>query len=135
NLQRQRDVLRDLGLEAARPWQLVVLVGALAFAWGVALLGVSRAGRVRADPARALWLKLCRRLAHAGLPRQPSEGPLAYAARAAQRWPRWARTLERIGDTYATLRYGPADGRAGRRIAALRAGLAALPSARRMRAE
>jgi transglutaminase-like putative cysteine protease len=135
NLQRQRDVLRDLGLEAARPWQLVVLVGALAFAWGVALLGVSRAGRVRADPARALWLKLCRRLAHAGLPRQPSEGPLAYAARAAQRWPRWARTLERIGDTYATLRYGPADGRASRRIAALRAGLAALPSARRMRAE
>jgi len=133
NLQRQREVLRDLGLESARPWQLVVLVGALAFAWGVALLGVSRAGRVRADPACALWLRLCRRLARAGLPRRPSEGPLAYAARAAERWPRWAATLERIGDTYAALRYGPADGTARERIAALREDLAALPSARRMR--
>ncbi len=133
NLQRQRDVLRDLGLESARPWQLVLLVGALAFAWGAALLGVSRAARVRADPARALWLKLCQRLARAGLPRQPSEGPLAYAARAARRWPRWAAALERIGITYATLRYGPVDGKASERIAALRADLAALPSARRMR--
>ncbi|HEX8012915.1 MAG TPA: DUF3488 and DUF4129 domain-containing transglutaminase family protein [Casimicrobiaceae bacterium] len=129
NLQRQRDMLRDLGLEAARPWQVVALAGALAFVWGLAVLGVARARHARADPAVALWTRLCRRLARAGLPRRPSEGPLAYVARAAAHWPQSSALLRRIGDSYAALRYGPNDAMArAELIAALRAGIAALPS-------
>ena len=54
-----------------------------------------------------LWAALCARLASAGLPRQPYEGPLAYAERAAQRWPQFAPVLRAIGESYAVLRYGP----------------------------
>ncbi len=133
NLQRQRDVLRDLGLEAARPWQLVALAGAFAFVWGLAILGFARARHARADPTVALWSRLCRRLARAGLPRRPSEGPLAYTGRAASRWPQSSAPLQRIGETYAALRYGPSDARRAELIARLRAGIAALPSARMMR--
>ena len=134
NLQRQRDVLRDLGLADAHPWQLVALGGTVALAWGFVVLMLARVRHVRADPVSALWAKLCRRLARAGLPRQPSEGPLAYTQRAATRWPRWGAVLASIGETYAALRYGQRDAASEARITALRASIAALPSARRMRA-
>ena len=133
NLQRQRDVLRDLGLAAASPWQVAALASALAFVWGLAILGFARARHARADPALALWSRLCRRLARAGLPRAPSEGPLAYVDRAATRWPQWSALLQRIGETYAALRYGPGDAARSERISVLRAGIAALPSPRQMR--
>jgi protein-glutamine gamma-glutamyltransferase len=133
NLQRQRDVLHDLGLADARPWHLVALGGALVLLWGLLLLGLARARHARADPAYALWLRLCRRLARAGLPREPSEGPLTYTSRAAARWPQWSAALQRIGAMYAALRYGPSDAASPDRIAALRAGIASLPSARQLR--
>jgi transglutaminase-like putative cysteine protease len=131
NLQRQRDVLRDLGLEAARPWHVVALAGAFAFLWGLAILGFTRARHARTDPAVALWSRLCRRLAHAGLPRAPSEGPLAYVGRAAARWPQSSALLQRVGETYAALRYGPSDATRAELIAKLRANIAALPGAMR----
>jgi len=133
NLQRQRDVLRDLGLENSRPWTIVLLVAAAALLWGAAVLGFARARHARADPAVALWSRLCRRLARAGLPRNPSEGPLAYMSRAASRWPQSGALLRRIGDAYATLRYGPGDSARARLIEKLRSGIAALPAARTLR--
>ena len=133
NLERQRDLLRDFGLGSARPWQIVALVAAVVFAWGLAILGFARARHARSDPAVALWSRLCHRLGRAGLPRRPNEGPLAYAQRAASRWPQWSALLRRIGETYASLRYGPDDGTRNQRIAALREGLAALPQARALR--
>jgi transglutaminase-like putative cysteine protease len=133
NLERQRDLLRDLGLGGARPWQIVALVAAVALVWGVAVLGLARARHVRSDPAVALWSRLCRRLGRAGLPRRRDEGPLAYAQRAASRWPQWSALLQRIGETYAVLRYGPEDGTRAELIATLRAGITALPSVRTMR--
>jgi transglutaminase-like putative cysteine protease len=134
NLERQRDLLRDFGLGSARPWQIVALVAAVAFAWGLAILGFARARHARSDPAVALWSRLCRRLGRAGLPRRPDEGPLAYAERAASRWPQWSGLLRRLGETYALLRYGPEDGGSEKRIAALRKSIATLPSARVLRA-
>jgi hypothetical protein len=105
----------------------------VALVWGVTVLGLARARHVRSDPAGALWSRLCRRLGRAGLPRRRDEGPLAYAQRAASRWPQWSALLQRIGETYAALRYGPEDGTRNRRIAALREGLAALPRVRTLR--
>ena len=53
---------------------------------------------------------MCARLARAGLPRLPHEGPLTYAARAAARWP-GAGGVRAIGEAYAALRYGPVGAR------------------------
>ena len=47
-------------------------------------------GGSEATIGQVLWDDLNRRLGRAGLPRHPYEGPLAYAARAAERWPQFA---------------------------------------------
>src|SRR5205807_3730026 len=107
NLDRQRDFLRDVGLEGAHPWHLVALIAGAAFLWAIAVLCVVRLRRSRVDAEVALWHAACRRLARGGLERQLDEGPLAYAMRAAGRWPRWAASFLRMADVYALLRYGP----------------------------
>jgi protein-glutamine gamma-glutamyltransferase len=133
NVQRQQDVLRDLGLDRARPWQIVALVAMIAIGWGLAVLGLAQVRHARRDPAQATWTRLGRRLARAGLPRRPDEGPLAYVQRAALRWPQWSGLLRRIGENYALLRYGPRDGKQNERLGALRQSLASLPGARALR--
>jgi transglutaminase-like putative cysteine protease len=133
NIQRQRDLWNDLGLEGTRGWLIVALGSAMVMVWGVALLWMGHWLAHRRDPVLALWTRLCRRLAHAGLPRRADEGPLAYAERAATRWPQWGELLQRIAQTYAMLRYGPPDAARNARIAALRAGVFALPKAYALR--
>lgn len=133
NVQRQRDLLRDLGLEISHPWQMIALVATVTFAWGLAILGFARARLVRSDPALALWSRACRRLGRAGLPRRPDEGPLAYAERAAARWPQWGDLLRRIGSTYASLRYGPENAERAALLARLRSSIAKLPRLRTIR--
>ena len=134
NVQRQQDVWRDLGLEEARPWQVMAGVAAIVLAWGLALLGLIHLRHGRLEPAQASWMRLGRRLARAGLPRGLHEGPLAYAQRATMRWPQWSELLWRIGENYAQLRYGPHDARHRERLDALREGVASLPDARALRA-
>ncbi len=133
NVQRQQDVLRDLGLDRATPWQIVALVAAMVLAWGLVIVGLAQVHHARRDPAQASWTRLGRRLARAGLPRRPDEGPLAYVQRAALRWPQWSGLLRRIGENYALLRYGPRDGKQNERLGALRQSLASLPGARALR--
>ena len=133
NIDRQRDLLRDLGLGNARPWQIVALAAGVIVVWGAIVLGLARRRALRADPAAALWSRACRRLAHAGLRRSPEEGPLAYAQRAARRWPQWGALFARIGESYALLRYGPESLQRAELIASLRASVASLPAARRLR--
>ena len=130
NIERQRDLLRELGFEDARPWQLVSVVAGAAFIWGILVLGAARLRRSRVDAEVALWNALCRRLARAGLARAPEEGPLAYTRRAGQRWPRWASALARIGERYAQLHYGPRDPKHERILAELKTGVEALPGPR-----
>jgi transglutaminase-like putative cysteine protease len=133
NVDRQRDLLRDLGLDKARAWQIVVLLAAAILVWGTVGLAVARFDALNADPVAMLWSRACRRLARAGLRRSPEEGPLAYAQRAARRWPQWAALFARIGNSYALLRYGPESTERKQLIAALREGVAALPGVRRLR--
>ena len=54
------------------------------------------------------WLRVCRRLAAAGHPRQAWEGPSNYASRLAREAPEAAAGLAPIAADYARLRYGPA---------------------------
>ncbi|HYR01600.1 MAG TPA: DUF3488 and transglutaminase-like domain-containing protein [Casimicrobiaceae bacterium] len=109
NYTKQRSLWRDWNLDRLPPAVVVALVAALVAAWGAATLAALAWSRRRSsDPARLLWDGMCRRLAHAGLPRQPPEGPLAYGARASARWPEFAVAFQVIADSYAQLRYGPA---------------------------
>ncbi len=130
NLERQRDLLRGFGFEDAKAWQIGALVAAAAFVWGLLVLGAGRLRQSRVDAEVALWSALCRRLGRAGLARSPEEGPLAYMSRAAQRWPQWAGVLERIGERYARLHYGPSNPARQRLLSELSADVGAIPGAR-----
>jgi transglutaminase-like putative cysteine protease len=134
NIQRQHDLWRELGLEGVRGWLIVALAAGVLTVWGVAFLWFGQWLVHRRDPVVAIWARLCRHLARAGLPRRSDEGPLAYAQRAATRWPQWGAVLRKIGETYAVLRYGPVGGTRSELIAALRASVASLPEARSLRA-
>jgi hypothetical protein len=134
NVQRQRDFLREFGLDNSHPLQLSLIITGVAFVWGIGILGLSRLRRRSADAEVELWARACRRLARAGLARRPDEGPIDFAERAAARWPRWS-PLRRMGDAYASLRYGPRqDGRAAL-LAQLRASVEALPGARMLKSQ
>jgi len=133
NIERQRDLWRDLGLEGVRGWLIVALAAGVLTVWGAAFLWFGHWLVHRRDPVVAIWARLCRRLARAGLPRRSDEGPLAYAQRAATRWPQWKEPLRKIGETYAMLRYGPIAGTRGELISALRASVASLPEVRTLR--
>ncbi|MDO9052468.1 MAG: DUF4129 domain-containing protein, partial [Gallionella sp.] len=58
------------------------------------------------DKTQAAWLKLCRKLGRAGLPRAPHEGPWDYALRCAAARPDLAADLTDLAARYITLRYG-----------------------------
>jgi protein-glutamine gamma-glutamyltransferase len=111
---KQRSLWRDWNLDRLPGGVMAALVAALVGVWGLITLGILAWWRRRSDDrARVLWDALCRRLAHAGLPRQPSEGPLAYGARASARWPEFAVAFQVVADSYAQLRYGPAPATPG----------------------
>ncbi|MBK9117394.1 MAG: transglutaminase domain-containing protein [Betaproteobacteria bacterium] len=107
NRDRQRSLWREWRLDQFAPWQTVALVTAIVFAWGGLVVGWLMWRRRRQERALVLWDDLNRRLARAGLPRQPHEGPLAFSTRAAQRWPQFAIAFAAIGESFAALRYGP----------------------------
>lgn len=106
NRDRQRSLWHDWKLDQFAPWQIVVLIALVVFAWGAMVVGWLMWKRRHQERALVLWDDLNRRLARAGLPRHAYEGPLAYATRAAQRWPQFAIAFAAIGESFATLRYG-----------------------------
>ena len=119
NYERQRDLWRRFHLDRFAPWQIAAAGAALAFFWTSVILAWLTLTRRRQERALVLWDDVCRRLAHAGLPRFPHEGPLAYARRAAQRWPQYAIAFAAIGESFAVLRYGALAGRERERTALL----------------
>jgi transglutaminase-like putative cysteine protease len=122
NYESQRSLWRDWKVDRLVAWQYAMVIGTFALAWVGLVLGWLMWQRHRHDRARGHWQALCTRLARAGLPRLPHEGPLAYAERAAARWPGFGDDFRAIGEAYATLRYGPESARADsdrRRAAAL----------------
>ena len=117
NRDRQRTLFRDWRLDDIAPWQAVFVVALIVFAWGALVVGWLMWKRRHQERALVLWDDLNRRLASAGLPRQPHEGPLDFARRAAARWPQFAIAFSAIGESFAELRYGALD--AGRERDAL----------------
>jgi hypothetical protein len=130
NTERQRNLLRDIGLGDAHPWQLAALTGVAAFVWGLVILGFVHARRARIDPALALWNRACRAIGKAGIKRRPEEGPLAFMQRAGERWPQWREQLSDIGSSYALLRYGPESDRRDELLRRLRSSVEEMPGRR-----
>jgi transglutaminase-like putative cysteine protease len=102
---RQHALLESLRLDPGQPWQLASLIVSCAAAWMLGVLAWLAWRRSRAERAATLWSDVCARLARAGLPREPHEGPLAFSARACARWPDYAIAFHAIGESYAKLRY------------------------------
>ena len=108
NYDTQRSLWRNWNMDRMPPALITAIAAAIVGLWGAGMLGIISWWRRRSgDRARLLWDSLCRRLSHAGLPRQPHEGPLAFGARASARWPEFAVAFRVIAESYATLRYGP----------------------------
>ena len=130
NHARQRALWQQWQLDGLAPWQIGAMAAAALFAWAGLLAAWLLFRRRRQERALALWDDLCRRLARAGLPRHGYEGPVAFAQRAAQRWPQFAIAFAAIGQSFATLRYGEAAGPRQRDalVATLERAIEVLPS-------
>jgi transglutaminase-like putative cysteine protease len=63
--------------------------------------------RSRVDRVKALYEYFCRKTARLGVPRDPCEGPLDFARRAAQSLPNESKRIRQIADAYILLRYAP----------------------------
>ncbi len=102
----QMELFSELGLLRHRATTLLAVLLVGVGAWGLSVeLWLRRRSR-HPDAAVRVWLKFCRRLAKAGVPRVPSEGPLEYAERAATALPSAAERIRRIAELYAEMRYG-----------------------------
>jgi hypothetical protein len=82
---------------------LLVAIALLAsyFAW------MQLRARSRVDRVKALYEYFCRKIAGLGVPRDPCEGPLDFARRAAQSLPNESNRIRQIEDSYILLRYAP----------------------------
>ncbi len=105
---RQRLFLSQIGFSDATWRSLAVL---LLICTGVAvligaLLALRELRSAHADAVKAAYDRFCRKLARRGVSRDPAEGPLSFAERAAQRAPAHAADIIDISKRYAALRYG-----------------------------
>jgi len=125
NSERQFAFLTRMGMEDIT-WRKMALemLSVVAILVGVFALLMLRRLRTRTDdPALALYLKFCRKLAKAGVARATHEGPEDFAHRAAKLKPELATAISAITERYVALRYGKQDNPAA--LSALRNAVAA----------
>jgi transglutaminase-like putative cysteine protease len=101
-------LLSSMGIASRGPLFLIgeILLVAIAlltiyFAW------MQLRTRSRVDRVKALYEYFCRKTARLGVPRDPCEGPLDFARRAAQSLPNESKRIQLIANTYILLRYTP----------------------------
>ena len=107
NPQRQREVLRRLGLQEPDWRSMAVALGA---ATSLILLGLtlwSLGRRPPRDPVQQAWQRFCAKAARLGPARQEWEGPRDYARRLGQSQPSLANLAADAANRYIALRYGP----------------------------
>ncbi len=127
----QQSFFSSLGLGWLHPSLLLLGLALLSgIVLGVLWLWLRRAPHPRPrDPARRCYDRFCRRLARAGIPRRPAEGPLCFSQRAAGLLPAYAPALLEVGQLYAEVRYSSAPPPVAHLVRAVRA-LAPLHSRR-----
>ncbi|OGS93225.1 MAG: transglutaminase [Gallionellales bacterium GWA2_59_43] len=107
NKELQFAFLTRLGMESVT-WQKMALNMTVGLGLSIALFALFMLRHLfarRPDKVQAAWLKLCRRLAKAGLPRAAHEGAQDYAARVAAARPDLAETMHDLAARYMSLRY------------------------------
>jgi transglutaminase-like putative cysteine protease len=108
NMDKQRQFFADLGFPAV-DWRTlgIWLVLAIFVVGGAVTLGLLVRDRPpRREPSLVAWNRFCGKLAAAGLPRLPQEGPMDYLARVRAARPRYAAEAEEITRRYVDARYG-----------------------------
>ena len=108
NVDRQRELLSRLGMPSPS-WEkmamtLFWLVGLVVAVFSLWMLRRAR----EQDPVARAWRRFCRKLARHGTARRATEGPRAFAVRAAAEQPHVAADVSEISDLYVRLRYGAA---------------------------
>ncbi|MEO8342444.1 MAG: DUF3488 and transglutaminase-like domain-containing protein [Gallionella sp.] len=106
--ERQFAFLTRLGMESIT-WQKIALNMVVGLAVLIALFALFMLRHLlvrQPDKVQAAWLKLCRMLAKAGLPRAAHEGAQDYAARIAVTRPELAVAIRDLAARYSALRYG-----------------------------
>jgi transglutaminase-like putative cysteine protease len=108
NTERQFAFLTSLGMKAIT-WQnmAILMTTGIWLVIGLFALFMLRHLFVRQpDKMQAAWLKLCRKLAKAGLPRPAYEGAQDYATRISAARPELADSIHDLAARYSALRYG-----------------------------
>ncbi len=108
NTERQFAFLTRLGMEDIT-WQKLamnMLAGVALLVGLFTLILLRRLATRQHDAVQIVWLKVCRKLAKAGLPRAPHEGAQDYAARIASARPEAAQDIRDLAARYTALRYG-----------------------------
>lgn len=102
----QRSMLTLVGLEKFTPPMLVFWL-AVGVVFILSLLGLWLVRPRRGDkgPLVGEYERFCRRLASAGLPREPNEGPLHFSERAAIAFPAQAAAIREAARYYIAARY------------------------------
>jgi transglutaminase-like putative cysteine protease len=106
NAERQKGLLKPLGIDEADAWQLVA---AFAVGSGAALLltlwFLLHEYRDRSPPLVVAWRAFTARLRRAGIDKRAEEPPLSFGQRAANLLPRQAELLLSVSGRYADWRY------------------------------
>jgi len=104
----QEVFLNSIGLAKRGPFVLIIEILSVAVALLATYFGwMQLRSRSRADRVKALYERFCRKAARLGVQRDPCEGPLDFARRAAQSVPDKSSRIRQIADTYILLRYAP----------------------------
>lgn len=109
--ERQFAYLARLGMESVS-WQQMAINMMACLALVIALFALYMLRHLfkrEQDKTQAAWLKICRKLSRAGLPRAPHEGPWNYAMRITACRPDIALAIQDLAARYLALRYGAAQ--------------------------
>ena len=106
--ERQFAFLTRLGMESIT-WQKIAMDMVAGVGLVIALFALFMLRHLfvrQPDKVQAAWLKLCQKLAKAGLPRAAHEGAQDYAARIAAARPVLADAIRDLAARYSAFRYG-----------------------------
>ena len=103
----QEALTNEIGLPDLKPVSLLFL-SAIVAAGFVLVLATWMQFRARAqpDPIQTLYARFCAKAARLGAPRDPAEGPVHFAQRAAEFLPEESGRIAMISNSYVALRYG-----------------------------
>ena len=105
--ERQFAFLTRLGMESVT-WQKMAMNLAVGLGLLIAVFALFMLRHLytrQTDKVQEAWLKLCRKLAKAGLPRAAHEGALDYAERIAAVRPELADAMRDLAARYSAIRY------------------------------